>query len=146
MVANKNSDELALKTWGLHEEDIPPWQKSILKLFCPLLKKTLIALLEINKENAEINLKKCEEMFEETDKILNKNKFLLGTPEPTFVDYAFASLAGILALPDQYGGPKLTPESRLKLGDFTQEVQKQVKKFRSSTSGKFVLKMYAEHR
>ena len=55
-------------------------------------------------------------------------------------------IVAIAGLPDQYGGPKLTPESRLKLSDFTLETQKYFKKFRNTTSGKFVMKMYAEHR
>lgn len=91
-------------------------------------------------------MKKAEEFLEEMDKILAKNKFILGTEEPTYLDFAFASLAGIYALPDQYGGPGLTPESRIKMSDFTLEMQKNIKKFRNTNSGKFVLKMYAEHR
>jgi len=146
LVANKNSEELALKFWGLHETDIPPWQKTLLKLSFPLLKKFLIWRLEVSKENADKHLKLSEETFEELDKILSKNKFLLGTEEPTYVDISLAALAGILAWPDQYGGPRLTPESRVKMTDFSQEAQKTMKKFRGSTSGKFVLKMYAEYR
>jgi len=146
LVANKNSDEMALKVWGIHEAEIPPWQKSILKVTLPFLKKFLINVLEINKEHADADLKKAEEFFGEIDKILNKNQFILGTEEPTYIDYSFAAIAAIAALPDQYGGPKLTPESRLKLSDFTLETQKYFKKFRNTTSGKFVMKMYAEHR
>lgn len=137
---------MALKTWGINETEIPPWQKTLLKLFFPIIKKFLIHGLDINKEHADKNLKRSEEFFEEMDKILNKNKFILGTEKPTYIDYAFASLAAIYALPDQYGGPRLTPESRIKLTDFSLEFQKGVKKFRNTPSGKFVLNMYAEHR
>ena len=52
----------------------------------------------------------------------------------------------IVALPDQYGGPRLTPASRLKFSDFSTEIQEYFKKFRETPSGKFVMKMYAEHR
>ena len=91
-------------------------------------------------------MKKGEEFFEEIDKILNKNNFIMGTEEPTYIDYAFASLAAIYAIPDGYGGGVLSKESELKITDFTLEAQKQIKKFRNTPSGKFVLKMYAEHR
>ena len=97
-------------------------------------------------QHADADLKKAEEFFGEIDKILSKNQFILGTEEPTYIDYSFAAIAAIAALPDQYGGPKLTPESRLKLSDFTLETQKYFKKFRNTPSGKFVMKMYAEHR
>jgi len=146
LIANNNSDELALKIWGIHEVDIPHWQKSILKLALPILKKSLIALLKLNKENADGDLKKFEEFFNETDKILSNNQFLLGTDEPTYIDYSFAALAAIVVLPDQYGGPRLTPGSRLKFSDFSMEIQEYFKKFRQTLSGKFVMKMYAEHR
>ena len=58
LVANKNSDEMALKVWGIHEADIPPWQKSILKVTLPFLKKFLINVLEINKEVSALSIKK----------------------------------------------------------------------------------------
>ena len=50
LVANKNADELALKVWGINEAEIPPWQKSILKVTLPILKKFLITVLNIDKE------------------------------------------------------------------------------------------------
>ena len=91
-------------------------------------------------------MKKSEEFFNEMDKLLSKNKYIMGTEEPTYIDYSFASIAAIVALPDQYGGPRLTPESRLKMSDFTLETQKYFKKFRNTPSEKFVMKMYAEQR
>ena len=47
-----------------------------------------------------MDLKKAEEFFGEIDKILNKNQFILGTEEPTYIDYSFAAIAAIAALPD----------------------------------------------
>jgi len=146
LVANKNIETVALKTWGFNEDGIPNWQKTILKFMWPLLRKFLIKVLDVTKENADSDLKKAEEFFEQMDKILSKNKYILGTEEPTYVDISFASLGALLALPDQYGGPKLSPESRMTLNDFTLEVQKTMKKFRNTTSGKFISKMYSEQR
>ena len=45
-------------------------------------------------QNAYGDLKKFEEFFNETDKILVDNQFLMGTEEPTYIDYSFAALAG----------------------------------------------------
>ena len=45
-------------------------------------------------QNAYGDLKKFEEFFNETDQILADNKFLMGTEEPTYIDYSFAALAG----------------------------------------------------
>ena len=146
LVENSNFEALALKTWGIHEENIPVWQKIILKVTLPLLRQFIIKVLKVNKENADSELKKAKQFFEETDKILSQNEFLLGTEDPTYIDLAFASLASLLALPDQYGGSKLSPNSRLNLTDFSHELQDIMKKFRSTTSGKFVNKMYVEYR
>ena len=92
------------------------------------------------------SLKKAEAAIEEMDKMLVKNNYILGTDEPTYLDYAYASILGIVVLPDQYGGPSLTVESRFKVTDMNQEVQKYSKKFKNTPSGKFALKMYSEHR
>ena len=146
MVNNKNADDLALKTWGVHEDSIPPWQKSLLKISLPLLKKFLITILRISKENALESLKKAEVLIEDMDKMLVKNNYVLGTDEPTFLDYAYASILGIVVFPDQYGGPSLSAESRFKVTDMNQEVQKYSKKFKNTPSGKFTLKMYSENR
>ena len=146
LVENSNFEALALKTWGIHEENIPVWQKIILKVTLPLLRQFIIKVLKVNKENANSELEKANQFFEETDKILSQNKFLLGTEDPTYIDLAFASLASLLALPDQYGGSKLSPNSRLRLTDFSHELQDIMKQFRSTISGKFVNKMYVEYR
>lgn len=146
LVANKHFETLALKAWGLHEEEIPPWQKTILKMTWKVLHKFVIHVIGITKEKADTDLKKAEHFFEETDKLLAKNKFLLGTEEPTYLDISFASMASLIVWPDQYGGPNLSAESRFKITDFTLEVQKVIKKFRNTNSGKFVTRMYAEHR
>ena len=55
-------------------------------------------------------------------------------------------ITAIVALPEQYGGPSLTPGSRMNFSDFSTEPQNYFKKFRETPSGKFVMKMYAEHR
>lgn len=146
LVNCQNSDELALKTWGLHEYAIPPWQRVLLKVVLPILKKFLITVLKIDKGHAIEDLKKAELMIEEMDKVLAKNQFLMGGDEPTYVDFAYAALIGIVVFPDQYGGSDLSPESRLKFTDGNTDVQKYCKKMRNTPSGKFVLRMYSEHR
>ena len=73
------------RSWGIHDEEIPPWQKAILKVAWPLLRKFLIKVLDVTKENADACLKKAEEFFEQTDKMLAKNQYLMGTEEPTYI-------------------------------------------------------------
>ena len=131
---------------GLYEYGIPPWQRVLLKVVLPILKKFLITVLKIDKGHAIEDLKKAEVMIEEMDKVLAKNQFLMGGDEPTYIDFAYAALLGIVIFPDQYGGSDLSPESRLKITDGNTDVQKYCKKMRNTPSGKFVLRMYSEHR
>ena len=119
-----------------------------MKVAWPLLRKFLIKVLDVTKENADACMKKAEEFFEQTDKMLAKNQYLMGTEEPTYIDISFASLGGVYSLLDQYGGPKTFPsaEGKPKLSDFTLEVQNKIKKFRKTSSGLFIQRMYSEHR
>ena len=41
------------RSWGIHDEEIPAWQRAILKVAWPLLRKFLIKVLDVTKENAE---------------------------------------------------------------------------------------------
>ncbi len=91
-------------------------------------------------------------MFHEVEEALGNNaqKYILGTEEPTYIDYVFASLAAILAFPDNYGGPKLNPRTRLNFATESDRMgtkfKVQAEKFRASIAGQFVLRMYREHR
>ncbi len=63
------------------------------------------------------------------------------------MDITFASLAAILALPDNYAGPKILNEaSRPRLSMATPEMQKEARAFRETPAGKLVLKMYKLYR
>jgi glutathione S-transferase len=106
-----------------------------------------IACLFSFHQGAADGLKKTDQVFEEVDNLLKDGrKYLLGTDEPTYIDYTFASLAAIGILPDQYGGPRLSPDTRPVPEDFGPEAQAVFKKYRKRPAGQFVLRMYKEHR
>ncbi len=63
--------------------------------------------MNLTPEAGRASLKKAKEgMLAEVDKMLSDGRrFLLNTDSPTYIDVAFASLAAVLAMPDEYGGP-----------------------------------------
>ncbi len=50
LVAADNSEDLAMRVWSNEEEDVPAWQKIILKIMRPLFKKFIIDALKTDKE------------------------------------------------------------------------------------------------
>ena len=118
----------------------------ILKVVWPLLRLFVINALQINKKNVEKDRKRIDDFYKEIDEILSNNKYLLGTDEPSYIDITFAAITSLLVWPEEYGGPHLTPASRLEINDFPLEVQKRMNEFRETLSGQFVLRMYEEHR
>ena len=132
---------------GMYVPGIPGWQKFLLKLLLPVLKKYLITGLNLNAETGAEGLRKAKEFFKEVDGMLaDGRKFLLGTEEPTFVDISFAAVSAIITRPKEMGGFGINEESRFKLEDFSAEWQKEAKAFRQTLAGKHALKMYADHR
>ncbi|TRY67759.1 hypothetical protein TCAL_07806 [Tigriopus californicus] len=145
LVASPLPHESALTIWGLHSPNVPEWQKYLLKAMMPLLRAFLCKVANITPEGALDGWKKSEKTFKEIDALLSDGRaYLLNTNHPTFVDVTFASLAAILVFPDNYGGPRLVPESRPQLKFASADYQKHVKSFRQTPSGKFILKMYKE--
>jgi len=141
-----NMERIALKGWGFHEETVPSWQKMVLKIVWPLNRIFVINALQINKKNIEKDRKRIDDFYGEMDEILSNNKYLLGTDEPTYIDITFAAITSLIVWPKEYGGPRLTPASRLEINDFGPEPQKRMNEFRETVSGQFALRMYREHR
>lgn len=132
---------------GIHVDSIPQWQKILLRFLLPVLKKFLLTILKVDRDGAAIGLRKSKEFFKETDELLSDGrKFLLGTEEPTFVDFSFATLAAIHVLPDNYGGSQLNAASKPRISDTSAEHKKDILEFAKTPSGKFVARMYKDYR
>lgn len=160
LVASPDPDALTQKVWGIGFSTVPGWQRFVLRVAFPLLRMALISLLRISPEGAKKGLAKAKACFAETDAILQEKEkkgdktYLLGTDEPTYVDVTFASLAALIACPDELSGPVClgAPGSAEREAnvptpsDLSPEMQKEVERFRKTPSGRFVLRLYKEHR
>lgn len=89
---------------------IPSWQKKLLLLLMPVLRFFIMTFVNTEDESKVQRSKDAVlAAMKEVDGILaGGNKFLLGTEDPTYVDFAFASMASFLIFPENYGGGAIT--------------------------------------
>ncbi|GAB5368163.1 hypothetical protein AAMO2058_001295000 [Amorphochlora amoebiformis] len=140
-------NEVLLRAWGYYQPHIPLWQRLILRVFAPFFKLTLSQLLKINEKRAHADLNKAKKVLDDIDALLSDGReYLLKTPQITFIDTTFASLAGIMAIPPLWTGGRLAEKSQPKLDWFSEDARKEILAFRRRLSGKFTLKMYENHR
>jgi len=99
-------DDVLLSAWGaFNEPHIPKWQISILKVVFPVLKRAIIFSLELGLKEAEEALSRTKKIIAEVEEIFaDGRKYLLGTEEPTYIDFAAAALIGAFYVHPKYGG------------------------------------------
>lgn len=136
------------EVWGLYQPGVPEWQKFILKLASPVFRKLVTMKLDITQENGMRRLKEARKTIEEIDELLSDGrKTLLGTPEPTYIDFHFCSMVAIILRPQEYGGGRL---NRKTFDPNQKEVPHQMKEEKDylmkTRSGKFVMNMYTQFR
>jgi hypothetical protein len=74
-------------------------------------------------------------------------QFFLNTDAPTYVVFTFASLAAIAIYPEGYGGRVLGEKASLWFdGIRDKNILTQVKEYRKTLAGKFVLRIYKDQR
>ena len=130
-----------LKGWGYENPKIPIWQRWALKVVYPLLKRSLAIALNINPEGAADGLTKAKKFFKETDAILaDGRQFIMGSEELTHVDVALAACSAILLMPPEYTGYPFRET------DYNPSYRQDIKDFSVTTTGKYVARMFKNHR
>ena len=134
--------------WGLFQPGVPEWQKNLLKIFSPFFRKLVTLKLDISEENGMKRLKEARKTIDEMDELLSDGrKTLLGTEEPTYLDFHFCSMVAIMASPDEYGGGILNRQTYdPSRNDMPQKLKDEKTYLMTTRSGKFVMNMYAKYR
>jgi len=84
---------------------IPFWQRDLIKVFLPLFKQFMVRALRLSPNHAERALAKTKAIHQELEEYFKDGrKYVLGTDEPTYCDFALASLSGSMYLHPKYGG------------------------------------------
>jgi len=119
-----------------------PWQKAILPFAAPFIKELMIRDMQINAIAAENSRKTFETEFAFVEKKLADGRMYLCGDTLTAADITFAALSAPVLLPKEYGArlPRLedAPENS--------SIRSIVAAYRDSVAGRFVLRLYKEHR
>lgn len=99
--------ELTQHVWGCSSRSIPAWQRYTAMVIYPLLKVFMRKAFRINQVNYQKVVGHIERLLGELEASLAEdNRSLTGEDTISFADITFASLSGLWAQPDQYGGGK----------------------------------------
>jgi len=121
---------------------IPPWQAALLPAIAPMLQAAMTSDMQINHDEAERSRQIFEGEFDFVAGLLGDGRPFLCGDAISAADITFAALAAPVLLPDEYG---------VKLPDMrglpaTRQLHETVEHYRSTPAGKFVLRLYREHR
>jgi glutathione S-transferase len=139
--------ELTLRAWGRHQSRVQLWQRLALSVLYPVLKAFVSKPLRIDESSFRRSVAEINKTFDEVDALLaDGRKFVLATPEKTYLDIYLACMAALVILPPGYSGGRIEQQSRLEPNDFSPGIMEEVKTWRSRPTGQFVLRMYANER
>jgi glutathione S-transferase len=122
------------------ENTVPAYQAKIGRALFGVVRAMMKRKMKLNAETAANGLEKVRDVFDEVGRLLADGRPFLTGDRFTAADLTFASLAAIVTLPAEYGGPLPTLENA------PPKMQETVKELREYPAGKFVLKMFATQR
>jgi glutathione S-transferase len=97
--------------------------------------------MELTEETPKQTKVQLDKFFDHIEDLLKDGRqYLLNTEKPSAADYALAALGYLAVLP-----PAMSARIPA-LERFPDSVQKDIESWRARAAGKFILKMYSEHR
>jgi len=139
---------LSLKLWGLHDKDIPFWQRVLLVIFYPVLRGLVRGVLRISSKSAEESLAKAQHTFDELEALLSSdNRPFLTGDSISYIDITWASLAAIAVGPsiEIYAAGRAACCFPI-LTDLPLEMHAPILAFRERPAGKFALDLFDKYR
>lgn len=99
--------EELLRLWGVHDPEIPLWQRKLLPVLYPLLAAFLRRTFKISDAHYLKAVEHIDKMLADVDEMLADGRSsLLGGDLLDYVDITFAALSGLWLQPEAYGGGK----------------------------------------
>jgi hypothetical protein len=147
VVAGDQGRDLTLRTWGLHQQRVQAWQRLALRALYPVLKTAVSRLLKVDEVAYRRAVLEIEKTFDVVDELLaDGRKYLLNTPEKTYLDMYLACMAAPALRPPEYSGGRIEPASKIRLDELSPAARKELERWRMRPTGKFVLRLFAEER
>jgi glutathione S-transferase len=98
---------LTLRAWGVHNPDIPLWQRWSMRLLFPLLRSLIRIAFKVSPARHASAVGHIDELLDEAERLLGDGRASLsGGTDPDFVDISFAAIMGLWLMPPEYGGGK----------------------------------------
>ena len=98
---------LTLRAWGADDPEVPAWQRHLLPLLFPLQKQQIRNAFRINDESFARAVQNIESTLAEVNATLEDGRAsILGGESINYTDIAFAAMAGLWLMPENYGGGK----------------------------------------
>ncbi len=140
--------KLTLHLWGANNPDVPAWQRGLMRLLFPLTAAYLRYALSISEERYASASQHIEALLAEVDVHLADGRHsILGGDELNYVDITFASIMGLWAQPDNYGGGAAdaarVPRNHLP-APMRADIERWSEDYPRATA--FIVRMYAEER
>ncbi len=97
--------ELALHAWGVNDNTVPIWQRTLLRLLFPVQAWLIRRSFRITDESFAKAVARIEAFLAEMNVRLEQDeRSLSGDATPNYVDFAFAAINGLWLMPEGYGG------------------------------------------
>ena len=129
--------QLTLSMWT---PNTPCWERWLGVIVYPLLARILKSGWKIPDDATETEIPKILESFEVIDELLADGRHYLNGTSFSALDIILASMTAPAVWPDNYGGAKFPFEQ------IPANIRAQIDAFRSTVTGRFCLRMYAEER
>jgi hypothetical protein len=146
--AGSMSTDLLLRTWGWRQSRIQAWQKVALRLLFPILRRSVQKDLGINAAAYRKAVVEIDRTFDILDAGLfaDGRKYILNTPEKTYLDMYLACMGALAVLPPQYSGGRIEPASEVSLDELPPTARAELERWRKRPTGQLIMRLFAEER
>ena len=140
--------DLTLHAWGAGDPAVPVWQRWLLRLLFPVLRRLIRFAFRISPARQQRAVEHVSALLAEVEeKLADGRASILGGEALNFSDFAFAAIMGLWAQPAGYGGGR-ADAVRLDLADCPPQMQAEIEAWRRDypRASDFVERLYSEHR
>lgn len=130
----------SLVTKLTRDDRVPPWQHAVLSVSYPIARAIMEKAMTITPAGAKRSEVRVDTAFDRVaDTLKDGRPFLVGS-RFSAADLTFASLAGPILLPPEYGAALPS------IHDLPSEAVAKIRVWQAHPAGQFALKIYREHR
>ena len=97
--------DIALRAWGVNDNRVPAWQRSLVKLLFPVQRFLIRKSFRISDEAYRRARHYVDELLADIDTRVSDGRVsILGDSAPNYTDLSFAAIMGLWLQPPAYGG------------------------------------------